>query len=144
MVQRSSYQGVVLTAPATVPYVRFSRETAHWWLARGLKASLDIAKLQPKEIDGFSVSSFTLFPDSAVGLTQHLGLVPKWLDHLPMGGASVIAAIRRGARAIQAGDASIIACVAGDTNNLDSFRRLLSNFSRFCTRCVLSLWLWRS
>ncbi|MEM8811425.1 MAG: thiolase family protein, partial [Pseudomonadota bacterium] len=75
--------------------------------------------------------SFTLHPDSAVGLTQHLGLTTRWLDHVPMGGASGVVCLRRAARAVQAGDASIVACVAGDTNHVDSFRRMLSSFSRF-------------
>jgi len=48
-----------------------------------------------------------------------------------MGGASASVALRRAARAIQAGDASIVACVAGDTNHIDSFRNMLSSFSRF-------------
>ena len=48
-----------------------------------------------------------------------------------MGGASAGVALRRAARAVQAGDADIVACVAGDTNHIDSFRQLLSSFSRF-------------
>lgn len=128
---RLGYEGVAVVSPATVPYQRFSIETAHWWIARALKQSLDQAGLRPGDIDGFAVSSFTLFPDNAVGLTQHLGLCPRWLDHIPMGGASGIVALRRAARAVQAGDADIVACVAGDTNHIDSFRNLLSSFSRF-------------
>ena len=89
------------------------------------------AGLQPANIDGFAVSSFTLAPDTAVGLTQHLGLSPRWLDHIPMGGASGIVALRRAARAVQAGDADIVACVSGDTNHIDGFRKMLSSFSRF-------------
>lgn len=129
--QRQSYDGAVLVAPYSAPYQRFSIETAHWWIARALRGSLQMAALKPTDIDGFCVSSFTLFPDTAVGLTQHLGLCPRWLDHIPMGGASAGVAVRRAARAVQAGDASIIACVAGDTNQIDSFRTLLSGFSRF-------------
>ncbi|WP_434055934.1 MAG: thiolase family protein [Roseibium sp.] len=128
---RLGYEGVAIVSPASVPYQRFSVETAHWWIARALKKSLDQAGLRPVDIDGFAVSSFTLFPDNAVGLTQHLGLCPRWLDHIPMGGASGIVALRRAARAVQAGDADIVACVAGDTNHIDSFRNLLSSFSRF-------------
>ena len=129
--RRMGYEGVVLAAPATTPYQRFSKETAHWWIARALRQSLQSAGLSPRDVDGFSVSSFTLFPDTAVGLTQHLGLTPRWLDHIPMGGASGVVALRRAARAVQAGDADIVACVAGDTNHVDSFRRMLSSFSRF-------------
>ena len=47
------------------------------------------------DIDGFCVSSFNLYPDSAVGLMQHLGASPRWLDHIPMGGASGAVALRR-------------------------------------------------
>ena len=128
---RQSYDGVALVAPVSIPYERYSIQTAHWWIARALKASLDSAGLKPGDLDGFSVASFTLFPDTAVGLTQHLGLSPRWLDHIPMGGASGVVALRRAARAVQAGDADIVACVAGDTNHIDSFRRMLSSFSRF-------------
>ncbi|MFP3534588.1 thiolase family protein, partial [Burkholderia sp. SIMBA_042] len=74
------------------------------------------AGIAKTDVDGLCVSSFTLAPDTAVGLTQHLGMSPRWLDHIPMGGASGVAALRRAARAVQAGDAGIVACIAGDTN----------------------------
>ncbi len=128
---RAPYDGVVLAAPVSVPYVRYSQETAHWWIARALRETLGQAGLNPADLDGFSVSSFTLFPDTPVGLTQHLGLSPRWLDSVPTGGASGVIALRRAARAVQAGDADIVACVAGDSNQIDSFRKLLSSFSRF-------------
>jgi acetyl-CoA acetyltransferase len=127
----ATYDGVVLTCPVTVPYVRYSNETAHWWIARALRGALDAAGLGPRDIDGLSVSSFTLFPDTPVGLTQHLGLTLRYLDTIPMGGASGVVAARRAARAVQAGDVDIVACVAGDANRIDSFRNLLSAFSRF-------------
>ena len=128
---RQSYDGVALVAPFSTPYQRYSIETAHWWIAKALRGSLQAAGLRPADLDGFCAASFTLFPDTAVGLTQHLGLCPRWLDHIPMGGASGVVALRRAARAVQAGDADIVACVAGDTNHIDSFRSLLSSFSRF-------------
>ncbi len=128
---RTPYDGVVLAAPFSAPYERFSQKTAHWWLAKGLRGTLDAAGIRPGDLDGLSVSSFTLFPDTPVGLTQHLGLCLRWLDSIPMGGASGVVAARRAARAVQAGDADVVACVAGDMNRIDSFRRLLSAFSRF-------------
>ncbi len=131
MTRRASYDGVVLAAPTTIPYRRYSTETAHWWIAQALRGALKTANLKPAKLDGLSVASFTLFPDTPVGLTQHLGLSPRWLDSIPMGGASGVVALRKAARAIQAGDADIIACVAGDTNHIDSFRKLLGSFSRF-------------
>ena len=120
----------------TVPYVRYSIRAAHWWLARALRALLDASGLSKEDVDGVCVSSFTLAPDTAIGLTQHLGLSPRWLDHIPLGGASGVVALRRAARAVQAGDADIVACIGGDTNHVDSFRLTLANFSQFARDAV--------
>jgi acetyl-CoA acetyltransferase len=134
--RRKSYDGVVACVPVTIPYRRYSTNSAHWWIGRALQALTARAKLRPNDIDGLAVSSFTVGPDTAVGLTQHFGLSPRWLDHIPFGGASGIVALRRAARAVQAGDAEIVACVAGDTNHVDSFRKTLSTFSRFAQDAV--------
>ena len=131
MSHRRAYDGVVLCAPVTVPYERYSIQTAHWWIGRALHEAVRVAGIRPRDIDGLCVSSFTLGNDTAVGLTQHFGLSPRWLDHIPMGGACGVVALRRAARAVQAGDADIVACVAGDTNTPDSFRRMVAGFSRF-------------
>jgi len=133
---RQGYQGVAVAVPVTVPYVRYSIRAAHWWLARGLAEIISRSGLKKDDIDGLSVSSFTLAPDTAIGLTQHLGLSPRWLDHVPFGGASGVVALRRAARAVQAGDAEVVACLAGDTNHVDSFRLTLANFSQFARDAV--------
>lgn len=128
---RKSYEGIVAAVPVTVPYERFSIESAHWWIGRALRALARGAGVSHRDFDGFALASFSTAPDSAIGLTQHMGLSPRWLDHIPMGGVSGILSLRRAARAVQAGDADIVACVAGDTNQVDSFRKTLENFSRF-------------
>lgn len=133
---RQNYKGVVAAAPVTIPYERYSIHAAHWWIGRALRALAEQARLKPADIDGFSVSSFTVGPDTAIGLTQHFGLSPRFLDHVPLGGASGVVGLRRAARAVQAGDADIVACVAADTNHVDSFRRTLSTFSRFAQDAV--------
>jgi acetyl-CoA acetyltransferase len=128
---RKGYEGIVVAAPVSVPYERYSPEPAHWWLARALSDIGRKSGLGPNDIDGLCVSSFTLFPDTAAGLTQHFGLTPRWLDHVPTGGASGVVTLRRAARAVQSGDASVVACLSGDTNHVDSFRAMLTTFSRF-------------
>ena len=133
---RGGYGDVVLAAPVTVPYVRYSIRGAHWFLGRALAQLLAVAKIPKQRVDGLAVASFTLAPDTAVGLTQHLGLTLRWLDNIPMGGASAVVSIRRAARAVQNGDAEIVACVAGDTNHTDSFRRNTSAFSQFAQDAV--------
>lgn len=134
--RRRGYEGVAICAPVSVKYRRYSVNSAHWWFGRALHALTQKAGLRPADLDGLSASSFTLAPDTAVGLTQHLGLSPRWLDHVPMGGASGGIALRRAARAVQAGDADLVACVAADTNHVDSFRKTLSSFSRFAQDAV--------
>jgi acetyl-CoA acetyltransferase len=133
---RLGYDDVAVLVPVTVPYERYSIRAAHWFVARALALALARSGLDKSEIDGVCVSSFTLSPDSAIGLMQHLGLSPRWLDWLPIGGASGVMALRRAARAVQAGDADVIACIAADTNHVDSFRLTLSNFSMFARDAV--------
>ena len=129
--QRKGYEGVALAVPVTVPYERYSIHGAHWFVGRAVHALLAGSGLVKEQIDGLTVSSFSLAPDTAVGVTQHLGLSPRWLDHVPTGGASGVMSLRRAARAVQAGDADIVACVAADTNHVDSFRNTLGSFSTF-------------
>lgn len=133
---RAGYDDVVVTTPVTVPYVRYSIRGAHWFLAGALAGLLKQSGLRKDRVDGLCVSSFTLTPDSAVGLTQHLGMTLRWLDHIPMGGACGVVALRRAARAIQSGDATAVACIAGDTNHIDSFRLNLGTFSQFARDAV--------
>ena len=133
---RTSYDGVAVTTPVTIPYERYSIQSAHWWIGRAVRALVDASGISARDIDGFCLSSFTLGPDTAINLTQHLGLSVRWLDHIPLGGASAIAALRRAARAVQARDCDVVACVAADTNHVDSFRHTLENFSRFSQDAV--------
>jgi acetyl-CoA acetyltransferase len=100
-------------------------------VGQALKGLLDASGLDKRQIDGLTISSFSLGPDTAVGVTQHMGLTPRWLDHIPTGGASGVMSLRRAARAVQCGDADIVACVAADTNQVDSFRLMLGGFSTF-------------
>jgi len=129
--QRQSYEGVAVAVPVTVPYQRYSTHGAHWFVGQALAALLRDSGLDKAQIDGLTVSSFSLGPDTAVGVTQHLGVSPRWLDFIPNGGASGVMALRRAARAVQAGDADVVACVAADTNHVDSFRQMLGGFSSF-------------
>ena len=136
MGHRNSYDRVAVTVPVTIPYERYSIRSAHWFLGRTVAGLIEGAGIGKDDIDGLCVSSFTLFPDTAAGLTQYLGLTPRWLDHIPLGGACGVIALRRAARAVQAGDADVVACIAGDTNHVGSFRETVANFSQFARDAV--------
>ncbi|TFZ01007.1 thiolase family protein [Ramlibacter henchirensis] len=131
MARRLSYEGVAVAVPVTVPYVRYSTRAAHWFIGQALERLVKASGLRKDQIDGLTVSSFSLAPDTAVGVTQHLGVTPRWLDHIPTGGASGVMSLRRAARAVQAGDADVVACIAADTNHVESFRLTLGAFSNF-------------
>lgn len=128
---RQGYDGIAVAVPVSIPYVRYSTWSSHRWLTRALAELLKQSGLRKDEIDGLCASSFLLAPDTAVTLTQHLGLAPRWIDHIPMGGASAVVALRRAARAVQSGDANVVACIAGDTNHVESFRQMTASFSQF-------------
>jgi acetyl-CoA acetyltransferase len=126
----------VIAVPVTIPYTRFSTHGAHWFAARALRELLTNSGLDKSAIDGLCFASFTLAPDTAVGLTQHLNVSLRWLDHIPMGGAAGIVALRRASRAVAAGDAEVVACIAADTNAVGTFNSTLGEFSQFSQDAV--------
>jgi acetyl-CoA acetyltransferase len=131
MTPRADYGGVAVAVPVTVPYERFSDRSVHWWIGKALKALISGSGLEKEQIDGLSLASFTLAPDNPVGLAQHMGLNLRWIDGISLGGASGVVGLRRAARAVQSGDANVVACVAADINRPGSFRDLVTSFSRF-------------
>jgi len=133
---RGDYQDVVLAAPVTVPYTRHSIRSSHWFVAQALSRLLKESRLAKADVDGLSIGSFTLAPDTAIGLTQHVGVTLRWLDYVPLGGACGIVALRRALRAVQSGDAEVVACIGADTNHVDSFRQSLGSFSVFARDAV--------
>lgn len=128
--RRQGYDGVVLAVPVTVPYERFSIHGAHRFFGRLMRGLVEQSGLPKERIDGVCAASFSLAPDNAIGLVERLGLSTRWLDTIPLGGVSGIVALRRAARAVQCGDADIVACIAGETNQTDSFRRGTATFSQ--------------
>jgi acetyl-CoA acetyltransferase len=127
---------VVLVCPVTEPYVKRSEHGATWFMGRVLARLLTASGLRKSDVDGICLSSFTLGPDGPAPFLQHIGLSPRLLDWIPTGGACGIMAARRAVRAVQNGDADIVACIAGDTANAGSFRALLAGFSVFAQDCV--------
>ena len=130
------YDDVALVAATSLPYVKRSERGAAWFIGMTLARMLDAAGLQKHDIDGLSIASFTLAPDTVASMTEYLDLAPRWLEQLPLGGASGPIAAQRAARAVQAGDAEIIACIGADTASAETFANLLENFSRFSTDAV--------
>jgi acetyl-CoA acetyltransferase len=125
----NDYRGAVLLAPVSFGYRRYSERSAVWFIGNTFKRILAAAGIDKARVDGLAVSSFSLGPDTPASLAEYFGVTLRWLEHLPFGGACGVIAARRAVRAIQAGDASIVACIAGDTLQETSFGDMIANFS---------------
>lgn len=136
MIRPQAYEGVAVACPVTVRYERKSDRPALWFAGRALRALLDTAGIPKDAVDGLAMVSFSMGPDTTIAATEHFGLSPRWIEWLPTGGASGVMAVRRAARAVQAGDADIVACIAADTSQGNAFRDLVRNFSTFSSDAI--------
>ena len=88
MPSHANYQGVVITAPVSLPYTRYSEHDAPWFIGSVLREMLRASGLKKKDIDGLAVASFSLAPDSVLSLTRYFDMSARWLEQLPFGGAA--------------------------------------------------------
>jgi acetyl-CoA acetyltransferase len=88
------------------------------------------AGIEPRDVDGFGVSSFSLLPDHAIDLAWRLGLRLRWLMEDSSGGASGLNMLQHAVRAIEAGDAETIVLCAGDRIDREGFRTLVEHYNR--------------
>ena len=134
-----SFDKVVLAAPVSCGYARYSTQPAGWYVAQCLRELIAVSGIPKPGIEGLSVSSFTLAPDPVASLSRSLGCEFTWLESVPFGGASGVMALRRAARAVQAGDADVVACIGADSNPRDAFENLIRQFSTASTDAVFPL-----
>jgi acetyl-CoA acetyltransferase len=81
-------------------------------------AALADAGIAKHEVDGLLTMPGTTSPEGPkhyLRLGEHLGLDPQWTGSLSMGGATAGVLVQTAALAIEAGMASVVACVFGDT-----------------------------
>lgn len=103
--------------------------TTHRLLAQAARLALEDAGLEPGDVDGLGVASFSLAPDHAIDLAVRLGLRIRWLMDSRTGGASAIDMLQHGRRAIEAGDARVVLLVAGDALRSADFRALVDTYN---------------
>ena len=123
------FDDIVLTSPVSFGYAKFSEQSAIWFASQVLRKLLQASNLEKRQINGLSLSSFSLAPDTVPSAVEAMGLTLTWLANIPYGGASGVIAAKRAARTIQNGDADIIACIGADTLGPDDFKNLVANFS---------------
>ena len=124
----TGFDNVLLTAGVEVPYRRkLSGVSTGDLLAQAFRSALAQSGFSSKDVDGLGVASFTLAPDHAIDLAWKLGLSPRWSMDDCHGGASAINLLQHAIRAIQAGDANVIALLSGDHFEPADFRQLVDN-----------------
>lgn len=126
-----NFAGVAIVGAAEVPYARRRDGVATPDLLRmAFQRVLAHAGMAHRDVDGLAVASFTLKPDHAIDMAWQLGLSPRWCMEDTLGGASGINMLQHAARAIQAGDADVVAVLAGDHFAAGDFRELVENYNR--------------
>jgi acetyl-CoA acetyltransferase len=99
------------------------------YLADAMGRALADANLPVAEVDGLAATSFELDGHNVTTLAQHLGVSGRWLSEGSFGGASPLAGVRRGTRAIEAGDADVVVVVAADATSPDEHMEMMDEFN---------------
>ena len=123
--------GARIVGAAETAYVRRPSPGAstHDVLAEAAGLALEDAALEPRDVDGLGVASFTLAPDASIDLAVRLGVRARWLMDGRTGGASALDMLQHAVRAVDAGDAEHVVLVGGDVFQPGSFRDLVENYN---------------
>ncbi len=120
----------LLAAGVEVPYSRQAPPgTTGDLLAQAFGAALAQSGFTARDVDGLGVTSFTLGPDHAIDLAWRLGITPRWCMDDALGGAGALNLLQHAIRAIQGGDAGVIALLAGDRFEAADFKRLVEHYN---------------
>ena len=112
------------------PYAKKTERTLISLLWEAGRRALSSSGLAKAEIDGLAVCSFELPPDNAVTFAEQIGLSVSWAYLSTAGGAGPVACVVNAVRAIEAGHASAVLCIAGDNYDVTGHYRLMDNFGR--------------
>lgn len=111
--QRAAITGVGVSRQGKLP-----AESPNSLAAEAFVAALADAGMARDDIDGLLTMPGTTSPEGAkhyLALGEQLGVNPRWTGSLSMGGATAGVLIQMAALAVDAGMASTVACVFGDT-----------------------------
>jgi len=110
-------------------YVKRTDRTLFSFFAEVTRQALVTANVTKDAIDGVAVCSFELPPDNAVTLAEQFGISVSWAYLGTAGGAGPVASVINAARAIEAGHAEVVLCLAGDNYDVAGHYRLMDNFN---------------
>ncbi len=111
-------------------HVKRTDRTLLSFFAEASRGALTSAGMTKSDIDGLAVASFMLHPDNAVTLAEQFGLEISWAYLFTAGSAGPVASVINAIRAIEAGHANVVLCLAGDVYSVDGHFRMMENFNR--------------
>ena len=111
-------------------YEKKASRTLISMLAEVARKAVASAGLSREDIDGIAVCSFVLPPDNAVTLAEQLGIPISWGYFGTAGGAGPVASVLNAARAIEAGHARNILCLAADNYDVAGHYKLMDFFNK--------------
>jgi acetyl-CoA acetyltransferase len=111
-------------------YAKKTDRSLFSFLGEAARGAVESAGVQKTAIDGIAACSFELPPDNAVTLAEQFGFSVSWAYLGTAGGAGPVAAVLNAVRAIEAGQARTVLCVAGDNYDVAGHFRLMDNFNR--------------
>lgn len=131
----------VIVGAAETPYLRHppAGTTTESVLADAFVLALEAAGVEREEVDGLGVASFTLKPDRAIDFAWKIGVRPRWLMDDGSGGASGIQLLQHAVRALDAGDASVVALVSGDHFTRETFASLVNEYNYTTARYLAGI-----
>ena len=111
-------------------YEKKTSRTLISMLAEVARKAVALAGLKREDIDGIAVCSFVLLPDNAVTLAEQLSIPISWGYFGTAGGAGPVASVLNAARAIEAGQARTVLCLAADNYDVAGHYRLMDFFNK--------------
>src|SRR3989454_524674 len=104
-------------------------QSTHTFIRDAVVAALVDAAIEPREVDGMAVASFSLAPDAAIDLAWKLGLSLRWLVQDTNGGSSAMNMLGHALRAVETGAASVILVAGGDATGLGGSAKGAAKFN---------------
>jgi acetyl-CoA acetyltransferase len=127
---RTQSEDIGILGYAESAYEKKTSRTLISMLAEVARGTLASAGLSRDDVDGIAVSSFVLPPDNAVTLAEQLGIPVSWAYFGTAGGAGPVASVINAMRAIEAGHAKTILCLAADNYDVAGHYRLMDFFNK--------------
>ncbi|MGE0716952.1 MAG: thiolase family protein [Alphaproteobacteria bacterium] len=123
-------RGVGIVGYGSSAYEKRAARTEHAYMAEAARAALASGGLAKADIDGIATSSTTLAPDNAVTTAEYLGLSVSWANVSTAGGAGAPINVLDAVRAVEAGRASCVLCLAGAAQDGAFFKDRIGRFTR--------------